>query len=72
MAGHGYVKHDPAIERWNRMREDVYKYFKFTRRATWFSLAGCVFVPAAIALASQQTDLRWSWPGKRKGESLSN
>jgi len=67
---HGYVKKDPAIERWNLMREDVYKHFRFTSRASWISLTGLVFVPGALLWLSAQQDLKWNWVGKRKGESL--
>ncbi|KAI0060899.1 hypothetical protein BV25DRAFT_1992693 [Artomyces pyxidatus] len=70
MAGHGYVNHDPSVERWNRMREDVYKHFRFTSRASWISLTGLVFVPGALLWLSSRQDLKWSWRGKRKGESL--
>jgi len=70
MAGHGYVKHDPAIERWNNMREDAYKHFRLTPRTAWISFAGLALVPGAIYWIAANTDLRWRWGGKRKGESL--
>ncbi|KAI0050017.1 hypothetical protein FA95DRAFT_1603870 [Auriscalpium vulgare] len=71
MAGHGYVHTDPAVERWNRMREDVYKHFRFTSRLSWISLTGLVLVPGALLWTSSKTDLKWNWRGKLKGESLS-
>ncbi|KAH9001759.1 hypothetical protein EDB92DRAFT_1939586 [Lactarius akahatsu] len=70
MAGHGYVNNDPAVDRWNRMREDVYKHFRFTSRASWISLTGLVLVPSALLYFSAQQDLKWKWNGKLKGESL--
>ncbi|KAI0303376.1 hypothetical protein B0F90DRAFT_1710527 [Multifurca ochricompacta] len=70
MAGHGYVNNDPAVDRWNRMREDVYKHFRFTSRASWISLTGLVLVPSALVYLSAQQDLKWKWSGKRRGESL--
>ncbi|KAI0262877.1 hypothetical protein BC834DRAFT_889407 [Gloeopeniophorella convolvens] len=70
MAGHGYVNNDPSVDRWNRMREDVYKHFRFTSRASWISLTGLVLVPSALVYLSAQQDLKWKWGGKRKGESL--
>ncbi|KAH7930905.1 hypothetical protein BV22DRAFT_1190994 [Leucogyrophana mollusca] len=71
MAGHSFVKLDPAIERWNRMREDAYKHFRFTRRTTWVTLCGFVFVPGTIYYLAAQTHLKWSWAGKRKYQTLS-
>ncbi|KAI0792911.1 hypothetical protein C8Q75DRAFT_587382 [Abortiporus biennis] len=70
MAGHGYVKQDPAIERWNNMREDAYKHFRFTRKTSLQVFAGLVAFPLAIYFISAKTDGRWKWDGKRKGESL--
>ncbi|KAF8478930.1 hypothetical protein DFH94DRAFT_693318 [Russula ochroleuca] len=70
MAGHGYVNNDPAVDRWNRMREDVYKHFRFTSRASWISLTGMVLVPGALLYLSAQQDSKWNWTGKQKGESL--
>ncbi|KAI0003228.1 hypothetical protein BJV74DRAFT_812337 [Russula compacta] len=70
MAGHGYVNNDPAVDRWNHMREDVYKHFRFTSRVSWISLTGLVLVPGAVLYLCAQQDLKWSWGGKRKGESL--
>jgi hypothetical protein len=70
MAAASYLKLDPAIERWNRMREDAYKHFRFTRRTTLISLTGFVFVPGAIYYLASQTHLKYKWTGKRRGESL--
>ncbi|KAL4064307.1 hypothetical protein J3A83DRAFT_4096488, partial [Scleroderma citrinum] len=61
---------DPAIERWNCMREDAYKHFRFNRRATLITLTGCLFVPTAIYYLASQTHHMFRWTGKRKGESL--
>ncbi|KAF9228041.1 hypothetical protein BS17DRAFT_813908 [Gyrodon lividus] len=55
MAAASYLKLDPAIERWNRMREDVYKHFRFTRRTTLISLTGFVLVPGTIYYLASQT-----------------
>ncbi|THH14334.1 hypothetical protein EW146_g5982 [Bondarzewia mesenterica] len=67
---HGYVKHDPAVDRWNRMREDVYKHFRFTTKASLISLAGMVLIPAGLLWFTAQQDRKWQFPGKRKNESL--
>ncbi|GBE82597.1 predicted protein [Sparassis crispa] len=70
MAGHGYTKHDPAIERWNSMRENAYKHFRFTPRTTWQSVCGLLLVPGAVLYLAAHEDCKWSWMGKLKNESL--
>ncbi|EGO21761.1 hypothetical protein SERLADRAFT_372407 [Serpula lacrymans var. lacrymans S7.9] len=61
---------NPGIERWNRMREDAYKHFRFTPRTTWIAMCGFVFVPGAIYYVASQTHLQWNWSGKRKDQAL--
>jgi hypothetical protein len=39
-------------------REDVYKHFRFTSRASWISLTGLVLVPGALLYWSAQQDVR--------------
>ncbi|EPQ58482.1 hypothetical protein GLOTRDRAFT_126980 [Gloeophyllum trabeum ATCC 11539] len=68
--GHEMVKHDPAIEKWNSMRENAYKHFRFTPRNTFIALVGVVIVPGAVLYLASQTDNKWNFNGKRKGESL--
>jgi hypothetical protein len=41
-------------------REDVYKHFRFTSRASWISLTGLVLVPGALLYLSAQQDVRLS------------
>ncbi|KAJ8583064.1 hypothetical protein M405DRAFT_749206, partial [Rhizopogon salebrosus TDB-379] len=55
----------PAIERWNRMREDAYKHFRFTLRTTRVVMHKFVLVPGAMYYLASQTNLKWSWVGKR-------
>lgn len=69
--GHdGPLRTDPAIERWNSMRENVYKHFRFTPKATIQSLVGLVVIPGLIYYTCAVTDLKFSFAGKRKDESL--
>ncbi|KAI0702330.1 hypothetical protein BC835DRAFT_1411154 [Cytidiella melzeri] len=69
--GHGGpVRIDPALERWNSMRENVYKSFRFTPKATVQVFVGLVAFPALIYYAAASTDLKYKWTGRRKGESL--
>ncbi|KAF8892695.1 hypothetical protein BD779DRAFT_1205329 [Infundibulicybe gibba] len=68
MAGHG--AEDPAIERFNRMREEAYKNFRWTRQTTRTALLGFIIVPGVIYYFSNQYHMKWDWVAKRKGESL--
>ncbi|PAV24393.1 transmembrane [Pyrrhoderma noxium] len=71
MAGdHGVLKHDPAIERWNKMREDVYKNFRWTKATTRTAVLSMIVIPALTVYIAANQDTKWSWAGKRKGESL--
>ncbi|KAF8580699.1 hypothetical protein K439DRAFT_1356393, partial [Ramaria rubella] len=63
-------QHDPAIERWYQMREDMYKHFRFTRSATRTGLVLMVIIPGLLGWAASRHDLKWNWTAKRKGESL--
>ncbi|GFZ42869.1 hypothetical protein JCM24511_00587 [Saitozyma sp. JCM 24511] len=73
MAGGGHfqpVRLDPALERWNFMRENVYQNFKFTKRATRSVLLFTLVFPAVIAGIAIRYDNKYDWAGKLKGESL--
>ncbi|KAL0947209.1 hypothetical protein HGRIS_013327 [Hohenbuehelia grisea] len=68
--GHGAVKVDPAIERFNRMREEAYTGFRWTRRTVRTALLGMVIAPGLMFFAAYQTNRRWYWVGKEKGQAL--
>ncbi|KAM5535562.1 hypothetical protein V8D89_010729 [Ganoderma adspersum] len=70
MAGHGYTKTDPAVERWNTMREAVYKHFRFNSRTARQSILGMIVFPAAVFAVAYHQNGRYDWTAKRKGESL--
>ncbi|KAH9857721.1 hypothetical protein C2E23DRAFT_720059, partial [Lenzites betulinus] len=59
---------DPAVERWNNMREAVYKNFRFNSRTARQSILGMVVFPATIFAIAYHQD--WDWRGKRKGELI--
>ncbi|EPS99199.1 hypothetical protein FOMPIDRAFT_1125055, partial [Fomitopsis schrenkii] len=61
---------DPAVERWNQMRETAYQRFRFTPRSTIQVLFGMIIFPAAIYWTASNQDLKWNWTGKLKNESL--
>ncbi|KDQ18119.1 hypothetical protein BOTBODRAFT_29445 [Botryobasidium botryosum FD-172 SS1] len=68
--GHQTLKHDPAIERWYLMRENVYQHFKLTPVVTRKVVAWGLAAPLLCGLLAWKADLRWDWAVKKKGESL--
>ncbi|CCA71089.1 hypothetical protein PIIN_05024 [Serendipita indica DSM 11827] len=68
--GHNSLKHDPAIEKWYQMREDIYKGFRFTPYATRRVLLWGVAVPALTFYIVYDNANKWSFKGKTHGESL--
>ncbi|KAF8964647.1 hypothetical protein BDZ97DRAFT_875186 [Flammula alnicola] len=68
----GPVKIDPAIERFNNMREEVYLNFRWTNRTVRTALLGFVVVPAAIYYVADTYYQRWDFTGKLKGEPLAS
>jgi hypothetical protein len=68
--GHGCVKNDPAIDRFNTMRENAYLNFRWTRRTMRTAFIGFVVAPVAVYYVASAFHLRWDWAGKLKGQSL--
>ncbi|KAF8226185.1 hypothetical protein L208DRAFT_1303085, partial [Tricholoma matsutake] len=67
----GLCQEDPAIERWNRMRQDAHLNFRWTRRTTRTAVLGFIIVPGMVYYLASKYNLKFNWT-KRKGESLSN
>ncbi|TRM56617.1 hypothetical protein BD626DRAFT_518733 [Schizophyllum amplum] len=54
MAGHGGVlKTDPAIERFNVLRENSHTRFRWTRHSIKTAMVGVIAVPVAIFLTAK-------------------
>jgi len=72
MAGgnHGALRPDPAFERWNAMREDVFRHFRFTPSVTRNVLFWAGVVPVATWYLASNQDYKWDWAGKGKTDSL--
>jgi len=64
------VKIDPAVERWNLMRENTYQTFKFNRKITQNVIMFGLVVPAAIGFVAYRYDNVFDWAGKMKGSNL--
>ncbi|KAM6500753.1 hypothetical protein JOM56_003767, partial [Amanita muscaria] len=63
-------KTDPAIERFNRMREEAYKNFRWTRTTVRTAVLGFIVFPGLLYGLSQVGYRRWDWIARRKGEPL--
>ncbi|EAU88126.1 hypothetical protein CC1G_03798 [Coprinopsis cinerea okayama7 len=63
-------RHDPAIDRFNSMRENAYLNFRWTRKTVTTAVIGFIVVPVAIYYGTVASTNRWNWNGKRKGEPL--
>ncbi|KAI5481211.1 NADH-ubiquinone oxidoreductase subunit [Pseudohyphozyma bogoriensis] len=71
--GHGdyhSVKFDPAVERWNFARENVWTKFRFTNRTARLALFWGAIVPFGVFTVCQQQDLKWDIQGVKRGEPL--
>ncbi|KAJ7135005.1 hypothetical protein C8R43DRAFT_1132914 [Mycena crocata] len=71
MTDHAHVKvQDAAIERHSLMREDQYKYFRWTRRTLRVTFWGVFVIPAGLYLTIHATQNKWNWTGKRRNQPL--
>jgi hypothetical protein len=68
--GHGPLKIDPAIERFNTMREDAYLNFRWTNRTVRTAVLGVIVVPAAVYYLADRYYQRFDWAGRPKGQSI--
>ncbi|KAJ7046523.1 hypothetical protein C8F04DRAFT_1247609 [Mycena alexandri] len=69
--GHAHVKvQDAAVERYNLMRENQHKNFRWTNMTLRSTLWGIFLVPIGLYLTMHVNTNAWEWTGKRRGESL--
>ncbi|TFK72556.1 hypothetical protein BDN72DRAFT_894717 [Pluteus cervinus] len=68
--GHGPVKEDPAVERFNQMREEAYLKFRWTRRTVRTAVLGFIIVPGTLYFLASRYNTRYDWVGRRRGEPL--
>ncbi|KAF9291815.1 hypothetical protein BKA57DRAFT_499566 [Linnemannia elongata] len=60
----GYLTHDPAVEKWVRMRESTAKHFAWnTRNVRSVGILGLV-IPGALLYLSVVTDGQFKWAAK--------
>ncbi|VDC05355.1 unnamed protein product [Peniophora sp. CBMAI 1063] len=67
--GHS-VHDDPALERWNAMREGAWAHFKLTKRNTRPILMMGVIIPAGLLWLAASSDNKFNMVSRRKNDSL--
>ncbi|KAG5727597.1 hypothetical protein E4T56_gene12349 [Termitomyces sp. T112] len=60
---------DPAIERYNAMREKAYLNFRWTRKTTRTAIFGVIVFPAIAYYFSSEYTQKFDWLS-RKGQPL--
>ncbi|GAA5870612.1 hypothetical protein JCM8547_002062 [Rhodosporidiobolus lusitaniae] len=70
--GSGYhpVKHDPGLESWNYMRENVWQHFRFTKTTARQSIVWGVVLPVLVYGVAQTQDLKWDILGAKKDDPI--
>ncbi|KAF2672832.1 NADH:ubiquinone oxidoreductase 6.6kD subunit [Microthyrium microscopicum] len=70
--GHGpqVVNMDPALLKWYNMSANRYKYFKWTPRTARISLVYVAIIPAAFLYVGLQTDGKYEFRGKLRGNPI--
>ncbi|KAG5645839.1 hypothetical protein DXG03_005181 [Asterophora parasitica] len=59
MAGNPLVKEDPAIERFNRMREEAYLKFRWTSKTVRTAIVGFIILPSAVYYLASEYQVRY-------------
>ncbi|GAA5864315.1 hypothetical protein JCM1840_006740 [Sporobolomyces johnsonii] len=71
--GHGGyqpVKLDPGVESWAYMRENVWRFFRFTKTTGRLSLIFGVIIPVGTFVMAQHQDLKWDIAGARRDDPI--
>ncbi|KAI1201266.1 NADH:ubiquinone oxidoreductase 6.6kD subunit [Nemania serpens] len=73
MAGlqHYRMAMDPAIQRLGTMTTNRHKYFRWSRKTAGVTFVYTVLVPTIIGIIAYQTDGKWDFRAKRKGDLVS-
>ncbi|KAG5634258.1 hypothetical protein H0H81_002689 [Sphagnurus paluster] len=69
MAGNPLVKEDPAIERFNNMRERAYLNFRWTKKTTRTAIVGVIILPGMVYWLASKYQGKFDWL-QRKGQPL--
>ncbi|KAL2827602.1 hypothetical protein BDW59DRAFT_160243 [Aspergillus cavernicola] len=61
---------DPALQKYYEVTVNRYKYFRWTPRTAWHSLLYMVLIPASLGYIAYNTDGKYDFRGKRKGDTI--
>ncbi|KAI0184676.1 NADH:ubiquinone oxidoreductase 6.6kD subunit [Xylaria flabelliformis] len=73
MAGlqHYRMAMDPAIQKLGNMTTNRHKYFRWTKRTAGLTFAYAIVVPFIVGVIAYQTDGKYEFRAKRKGDLIS-
>ncbi|OQV05917.1 hypothetical protein CLAIMM_10572 isoform 2 [Cladophialophora immunda] len=57
MAGPTPLRHDPALEKYNQLNKERWRYFRWTPRTAFISFMYAIFVPSVVGYAFAKTDV---------------
>ncbi|BGP38931.1 hypothetical protein JCM10450v2_002889 [Rhodotorula kratochvilovae] len=69
-AGYDPVKKDPGVEAWNYMRENTWRFFRFTRTTSRQAILWGLLVPIGVFTFAQSQDLKWQIAGARRDDPI--
>ncbi|KAK3079575.1 hypothetical protein LTS18_004506, partial [Coniosporium uncinatum] len=62
---------DPALVKYANMNVNRMKYFRWTQKTAWITIAYVIAVPAMFGYMGYVTDGKWDMRGKRRGDTIS-
>ncbi|KAI3337608.1 NADH:ubiquinone oxidoreductase 6.6kD subunit [Xylariaceae sp. AK1471] len=62
---------DPAIQKLGTMTTNRHKYFRWTKRTAGLTFVYAILVPSIFGIVAYQTDGRYDFRAKRKGDLIS-
>ncbi|GAA5848798.1 hypothetical protein JCM9279_002949 [Rhodotorula babjevae] len=68
--GYGTHPKDPGVEAWNYMRENIWRFFRFTRTTSRQAAVWGVLVPVGVFALAQQQDLKWQIAGAKRDDPI--
>ncbi|KAF2084048.1 hypothetical protein K490DRAFT_69163 [Saccharata proteae CBS 121410] len=69
MAGeHNTLSMDPALVKYGNINNNRYKYFRWTPRTVWITVAYVFIVPSMLGVVAYTTDGKYNMRGKRRGD----
>ncbi|KAK4214517.1 NADH:ubiquinone oxidoreductase [Rhypophila decipiens] len=67
---HFKVKFDPAFTKAYNVRNNRYRYFRWTPRTAFITTMFVVVVPSIFTAMAYSTDGKWDFRAKRRGDDM--